>query len=165
MAHSVTNLGGYADVVLKGGLVKQMRAGNLSNELTNTEIMDLVGQLKIPHFQRMFYKNKNPKLKKGESVIINLTESRTGRLSFDWIKYYYLDSYGVIGPTELDKLDYIYSEVNLQDMNSTACGWFCLAFIISMNRGNDGMQMFEEFLFAFKSPSKNDVILKKRFGF
>jgi hypothetical protein len=104
-------------------------------------------------------------LKRGESVIINLNgiSHWTALIRLD--KYYYFDSYGVIGPRELEKLDYIYSEVNLQDINSTSCGFFCLAFIISMNRGNDGMKMYEEFIMAFKSPSKNDVILKKRFGF
>jgi len=34
-----------------------------------------------------------------------------------------------------------------------------------MNRGGDGMKMYDDFLMAFKSPSKNDVILKKRFHF
>lgn len=164
-AKSVTNLGGVMDVVLKGGLVKQMRAGNLSNELTNTEILDLVGHLKIPHFKGCVLKTKIPALKKGESVIVNLNGVSHWCALIRLDRYYWFDSYGVIGPTELDKLEYIYSEVNLQDMNSTACGWFCLAFIISMNRGGDPMKMYEEFLFAFKSPSKNDVILKKRFGF
>ena len=41
-AKSVTNLGGVMDVVLKGGLIKQMRAGNLSNELSDIDINDLV---------------------------------------------------------------------------------------------------------------------------
>lgn len=166
MAHSVTNLGGYADVVLKAGLIKNMRSGNLSNELTNTEIMDLVGQLKIPNFRGCFIKTQIPPLKRNQSVIINLNgiSHWTALIKLD-SHLYYFDSYGVIGPKELEKLDYIYSEVNLQDINSTACGWFCLAFIISMNRGGDPMKMYEEFIMAFKSPSRNDVILKKRYNF
>jgi len=50
-------------------------------------------------------------------------------------------------------------------MTSSSCGFFCLAFLISMNRGADGNKMYNEFLHAFKSPSKNDAILKKRFHF
>jgi hypothetical protein len=163
MAHSVTNLGGYADVVLRGGLIKQMRAGNLSNELTNTEIMDLVSHLKIPHFKGCVLKTKIPALKKGESVIVNLNGVSHWCALIRLDKYYWFDSYGIIAPSELSDKDYIYSEVDLQAMNSTACGWYCLAFLISMNRQGSPMKLYEEFLFAFKSPEKNDVILKKKF--
>jgi hypothetical protein len=51
-------------------------------------------------------------------------------------------------------------------MCSSACGFYCLAFLISMNRGNSsGVKMYEEFIMAFKSKEKNDITLKKRFGF
>ena len=48
-AKAVTNLGGVMDVVLKGGLIKHMRAGNLSNELTDSDINDLAKQFKNVH--------------------------------------------------------------------------------------------------------------------
>lgn len=164
-AHGVTNLGGYADVVLKGGLIKHLKLGSLSNELTDRDINDLVKQLKIPHFKGCFLKTQIPTLKKGESCIINLNGHSHWCALIRLDTYYYFDSFGVIAPKDLDKFDYIYSEVDLQAMNSSACGWYALAFLISMNRGGDPTKMYEEFLMAFKSPSKNDVILKKRYRF
>jgi len=166
VAHSVTNLGGYADVVLQGGLIKQMKAGNLSNELSNSEIDDLVHELKIPNFRGCFIRNKTPSLKVGESCILNLNgQSHWTALIRLPDGYFYFDSYGVIGPMDLDKLDYIYNETDIQSLNSTACGFFCLGFIISMNRGGDGETMFRQYIDAFKGKEANDMTLRKRFKF
>ena len=165
-AKNITDLGGYADVVLQGGLIKQMRAGNLSNELTNTDIDDLAKQFKIPKFLGCFVRDETPKLKVGESCIINLNgKSHWTSLIRLSDGYFYFDSFGVIAPRMLDHLDYVYSEVDLQKMCSSACGFYCLAFLISMNRGGNGMKLYEEFIMAFKSPEDNDVTLKKRFKF
>jgi len=165
-AHSVTNLGGYADVVLQGGLIKQMRAGNLSNELTNTDIDNLANQFKIPKFLGCFIRDDTPKLKVGESCIINLNgKSHWTALIRLPDGYFYFDSFGVIAPRMLEHLDYVYSEVDLQKMCSSACGFYCLAFLISMNRNGDGMKMYAQFVDAFKSPEDNDITLKKRFKF
>jgi hypothetical protein len=142
-----------------------MKAGNLSNELTDDDIDKLVPQLKIPHFKGCFLKTQIPKLKKGESCIINLNGHSHWCALIRLDTYYYFDSFGIIAPKELDGIDYTYSEVDLQSMNSSACGWYCIAFLISMNRGNDGIKMYQEFLHAFKSPSKNDVILKEKLHF
>ena len=166
LAHSVTNLGGYADVVLQGGLIKQMKAGNLSNELSNTEIDELVHELKIPNFRGCFIRNKTPSLKVGESCILNLNgQSHWTALIRLPDGYFYFDSYGVIGPMDLDHLNYIYSETDIQCLNSTACGFFCLGFIISMNRGGNGETMYRQYIDAFKGPEANDLTLRKSFKF
>ena len=165
-AKSVTNLGGVMDVVLKGGLIKHMRAGNLSNELTDSDINDLAKQFKIPHFKGCFLRDATPKLKVHESVVINLNGSS------HWVAlirlpdgYFYMDSFGVIAPRILDNLTYIYSEVDLQSLCSSACGFYCLAFLLSMNRGGKGEEMYRQFIDAFKGKEANDVTLKRRFGF
>jgi hypothetical protein len=151
------------NIVLKGGLIKNMKTGKLSNELTDADIYSLVHQLKIPNFKGCVMRDDIKKLKTGESVIINLNGNShwTALIKLDTL--YYFDSFGIIAPKSLETVDYIYSEVDLQKMNSTACGWYCLAFLISMNRGGDPMKMYEEFLMAFKSPENNDVTLKRKF--
>jgi hypothetical protein len=165
-AKNVTDLGGYADVVLRGGLIKQMRAGNLSNELTNDDIDNLAKQFKIPKFKGCYIRDSTPKLKVGESCIINLNgHSHWTALIRLPDGYFYFDSFGIIAPKILDSIDYIYSEVDLQKMCSSACGFYTLAFIISMNRGGDGMKMYAQFIDAFKDPEDNDITLKKRFKF
>ena len=107
-----------------------------------------------------------PKLKVHESVVINLNGSS------HWVAlirlpdgYFYMDSFGVIAPRILDNLTYIYSEVDLQSLCSSACGFYCLAFLLSMNRGGKGEEMYRQFIDAFKGKEANDVTLKRRFGF
>jgi hypothetical protein len=165
-AKSVTNLGGYADVLLKGGMLKKLRARGLSNELSNDEIDELVKALKIPGFLGCYIRDDAPKLKKGESCIINLNGSShwTCFYRHDDGKYFYFDSYGVIGPAILDKYDYTFSEENMQALSSTACGFYCVAWLKSMTRGGDGMKQYQQFLDAFHDPKKNDTVLRKRFG-
>jgi hypothetical protein len=164
-ARSVTDLGGYADVVLKGGLIKHMRAGNLSNELSNSDIDNLAKQFKIPNFLGCVMRDSIPKLKVNESVVVNLNGRShwCGLIRLDTL--YWFDSFGIIAPKILDKYDYIYSEIDLQKMSSSACGWYVLGWLISMNRGGDGMKMYSQFIDEFKSPEDNDTTLKKRFKF
>jgi hypothetical protein len=164
-ARNVTDLGGYADVVLRGGLIKNMKAGKLSNELTDSDIDDLAKQFKIPHFKGCVIRDEIPKLKVGESCIVNLNGHSHWCALIRLDTLYWFDSYGVIAPKILDGYDYIYTETDLQSMASSACGWYCLGFLISMNRGGDPMKRYEEFIDAFKNPEANDITLKKRFKF
>jgi hypothetical protein len=129
LARSVTDLGGYADVVLKGGLIKSMRAGNLSNELSNTDIDDLARKFKIPNFLGCVMRDEIPKLKVNQSVVVNLN-GRSHWTSLIRLPdgYFYFDSFGVIGPKILDSIEYIYSEIDLQKMTSSSCGFFALLF-------------------------------------
>ena len=144
-----------------------MRAGKLSNELSNTDINDLVGQLKIPNFRGCFIRDRVPALKPGESAIVNLNGMS------HWVSWYrhtdgtywYFDSYGIIGPMPFDKFDYTYSEIDIQALSSTACGWYALGFLISMNRGGNPQTMYMQYIDAFKGPEANDVTLKRRFKF
>ena len=153
------------NLVLKGGLIPNMKLGRLSNELTDADIDDLAKQFKIPNFKGCVLRDDVKKLKVGESVIINLNGASHWTALIRLDEYFYFDSFGVIGPKSLDDLTYIYSEVDLQKLSSSACGFYCLAFLISMNRGGEGKKMYEDFIMAFKSPEANDVILKKRFKF
>jgi len=70
----------------------------------------------------------------------------------------------VIGPKILDKYDYTFSEEDVQTFGSSACGFYCVAWLKSMTRGGDGMKQYQQFLDAFHDPKKNDAVLKKRFG-
>ena len=163
-AKSVTDLGGYADVVLKGGMLKKLKARGFSNELTNFEIDELVKHLKIPGFLGCYIRDDIPKLKRNQSCIINLNGSSHWTALIRLDKYYYYDSYGQIAPASLSGLDYVYSEEDMQSLSSTACGFFCVAFLKSMTRGGNGMHKYQQFLDAFHDPKKNDAVLKTRFG-
>jgi hypothetical protein len=77
--------------------------------------------------------------------------------------YFYFDSYGVIAPMDLDHLNYTYSETDIQSLTSTSCGFYCLGFLISMNRGGEGEAMYRQYIDAFKGVEANDITLKRRF--
>ena len=64
LAKQVTDLGGYADVVMQGG--------SLSNELTNGEIDELVEHYKIKKYHGCFIDDKLPNKLLNGYYIINL---------------------------------------------------------------------------------------------
>jgi len=97
-ARNVTDLGGYGDVVLRGGLIRAMKAGNLSNELTDSDIDDLAKQFKIPHFKGCVIRDEIPKLKVGESVIVNLNGSSHWCALIRLDTLYWFDSYVCFPP-------------------------------------------------------------------
>ena len=136
MAKQVTDLGGYADVVMQGG--------TLSNELTNTEIHELVKHHNIKKFHGCFIDDKLPKKLLNGYYIINLNgHSHWTCLLKNGTNYFYFDSYGFPASAEVEEQigEYIFSTNQLQDMNSTSCGYFCVAFMIYMASGRGGKQL------------------------
>jgi hypothetical protein len=80
------------------------------------------------------------------------------------LKSLYFDSYGFIPPLELEQKikPYIYNDKDIQDWNSEACGWFCIAFIKFLYDKNDKEIAYKEFLKLFSSNTKeNDKKLKE----
>ena len=83
MAKQVTDLGGYADVVMQGG--------SLSNELTNGEIDELVKHYKIKRYHGCFIDDKLPSKLHNGYYVINLNgHSHWCCLMKDGKKYFYL---------------------------------------------------------------------------
>ena len=80
------------------------------------------------------------------------------------LKSFYFDSYGFVPPEELEvKIKpYIYNDKDIQDWNSEACGWFCIAFIKFLYDKNDKETAYKEFLKLFSNNTKeNDNKLKE----
>ena len=65
MAKGVTDLGGYADVVMQGGSLK-------GNDLTNKEIDELVKHYKIKNYHGCYIDDRLPKKLMNGYYIINL---------------------------------------------------------------------------------------------
>ena len=95
--------------------------------------------------------------------IINLDgHSHWTCLLKDGKDYYYFDSYGFLASEEVEEQigEYIYSDNQLQDMNSTSCGFFCLAWIKWMQQYKDKKLAYANFLKSFtKDTKKNESIL------
>lgn len=115
-----------------------------------------------------------PRTKSEKWSILNLDKSSGD--GTHWTAYkngtnkIYFDSMGVVPPQELDDIfedDYIYNTTQIQDLNSTACGWYCLAFICFMclPRGvspKDESKQFKRFISLFNRVTCfNDYILRQ----
>ena len=79
----------------------------------------------------------------------------------------YYDSFGIAPPIEVMKIakrEIVYNTKQIQDENSTACGWFCVACILSDYKDHhaDTITHFNRFLNSFSSNTVvNDKILGK----
>ena len=74
----------------------------------------------------------------------------------------YFDSYGFIAPIDVqEKINpYIFNDKDIQDMDSTACGYFCVAFIKFLHNKINKKEAYKAFLSLYKHhPAKNDKIL------
>jgi hypothetical protein len=80
----------------------------------------------------------------------------------DGKKYFYFDSYSFPASQEIEDQigEYIYSDVQLQDMNSTSCGFYCLAFMKWMEKNKNKELAYTNFLKLFtKDTKENESIL------
>ena len=159
LAKQVTDLGGYADVVLQGG--------SLSNELTNGEIDELVKHYKIKKYHGCFIDDKLPSKLHNGYYVINLNgHSHWCCLLKDGKKYYYFDSYGFPASQEIEDQigEYIYSDNQLQHLNSSSCGYFVVAWMLWMQNHNHKNKeiCFTSFLSIFsEDPKNNERIIHK----
>ena len=113
------------------------------------------------------------------SVIINLQSENDGGNGTHWVallkknsKYFYFDSYGVVPPEEIinyrkknEKIGY--SNYIVQDLDSEACGYFCVAFLHYMQnvKGND-YENYNDFINIFNDNTRtNDKQLMKYIKF
>jgi hypothetical protein len=161
MAKGVTDLGGYADVVMQGGTLKK----GLSNELSNIELSQLVNHYKIKNYHGAYIDDRMPTKLKNGFYIINLNgRSHWTCLMKDGKDYYYFDSYGFVASAEVEDQigEYIYSDIDIQHLNSSSCGFFCIAWMRWMQDHKNKKLAFSNFLKLFNEDSKkNEVILNK----
>ena len=136
--------------------------------LTDIQLTELAKKLNLP-LENILMRDEMNELKNDGFYIINLdTSENTGTHWTSMYKHplqsYYFDSYGFVPPLEVEiKIKpYLYNERDIQDWNSKACGWFCIAFINFLCDKNDKEIAFKEFLNLFSRNTKeNDEKLKK----
>ena len=158
MAKQVTDLGGYADVIMQGGAVKE-----LSNQLTDKEIDGLVKHFEIKKFHGCYIDDRLPQKLIDGFYVINLNgKSHWCALCKDGKSFFYFDSYGFPASEEVEEEigEYIHSDVQIQAIESTSCGFFCIAFMKSLDVSRNKKKAYADFLKRFdKDPRKNEVVL------
>ena len=123
--------------------------------LSNVDITKYVKILKIKNFRGCFMRDelKNLKPLYTECGVLNLNLSNEpGSHWTCWFKSnkdkYYFDSFGLPPPKEV--IDYLcspilYSTFQLQGMNDTNCGKWCLLVLNKMNKGSDYVDLILSF--------------------
>jgi len=136
---------------------ERMVGGGRDNGLTDLELEALCRHFKIP-LVGVYEKSELTSLPYG-NFLINLNgQSHWVAMCIGKNNFYY-DSYGFPAPENLQNLmgNYTWSDTQIQDINSTACGYFCVAFLKHMQPPNK--QMYDAFCDLFSSPKRNDKIL------
>ena len=159
VANTLTDLGGYANAAMQGG---ELHHTFKNNELTDGELRQLLNRYEIP-CNGIYIKNELPRLKNG-NYIINLNgQSHWTALIKKGDKYYYFDSYGVVPPVDVHNVigkKFRWSNRDIQDLNSSSCGWFCIAFLRFMNHKQDLDKTYELFIKMFMDNTiENEKIL------
>ena len=135
---------------------------------TNTQLINFAEKMKLP-LNNILMRDEMNELKNDGFYIINLDNSNGNgthwtALYFHPLNSYYCDSFGFVPPLEVEEKikPYHYNDADIQDFNSEACGYYCLAFIKFLHDKNDKELAFKEFLKMFgKKTIENDKILEK----
>jgi hypothetical protein len=145
----------------------------MSNELSNFDIIDLIKEYKLDYcFGGVYSKDQLPKeLIRTKFYIVNMQDHDKGNGTHWTVFYYnhpltsiYFDSFGFISPIQVENRisPYIFNDADVQDYNSSACGYFCIAFIKFLHSKQDKQEAYKAFLKLFKNQTiQNDKILQK----
>ena len=147
----------------------------MSNELSNFDIIDIIKQLQLDYcFGGVYSKDQLPpsqELIRTKFYIVNMQDHDEGE-GTHWVVFYYnkpltsiyFDSFGFPPPEDVEEVikEYIYNDEDIQDLESTACGSFCIAFIKFLHDKQDKQEAYKAFVKIFKlDTSQNDRILQK----
>ena len=169
LSNTITDLAGRVDVVHQGGSLN-FHPNTRHNGLNSDEINRFLKSRNIA-YNGVYSKDRLPNTLKNGWYIVNMQNERDGN-GTHWVamKYgsiiEYYDSFGFYPPIEImerAKRDILYSSKQIQDIKSTACGWFCIACIIDDYYANPTLNQkrkFENFAQRFSvDTTKNDSIL------
>lgn len=134
------------------------------NTLTNHTINDILYKL-IDKYDGCYMTDQGKFIKNDKYYIYNLNNSY--QKGSHWVGIYknnkkscYFDSFGFVCDREIEKYikPYKYNKYQIQDINSTSCGYYCIAFIIFMNYNNNDFDNFIK-MFNKENYKLNEFIL------
>lgn len=141
------------------------------NTLSDSEIIEICKNYRLP-LNKICFKDDLPnELEKG-FYIINLQSKFKNGNGTHWTAFYcsglpseiniYYDSFGFPAPEEVEEKikPYIYNSKDIQNINTSSCGFYCIAFIKFLNGLNNKVDGYEKFLNLFNNEtSRNEMIL------
>jgi hypothetical protein len=140
------------------------------NELSNFDIIDICHKDKLP-LKGIHSKNVLPLKLENGFYIINLADDDadgthwTCLYKYNPSLYFYYDSFGFPPPLDIEQRvngNMIINNKEVQDMEDTSCGYYCIAFIkyMTKSRHKNPIQSFNKFISLFKNNTYvNEVVL------
>ena len=139
------------------------------NTLSDRDIIEILKNQNMK-INGIFMKDELPsKLTKG-FYIINLQSSTEGNgthwvaLYYNPVCSYYFDAFGFIAPLEIQNKikPYAFNDKQIQDLKSSACGYYCIAFIMFLYGKQDIENLYRIFINLFSNDTKrNDEVLER----
>ena len=138
------------------------------DELSNFDIINILKHFGI-EIVGIYSKDRLPSVLKKGFYIINLNNhnepgSHWVALYYNHLDYsIYFDSYGFPAPEAVQKRikPYLFNDRDIQSINSSACGYFCIAFIYFLYFKQDKYEAFDVFINLFsENLMRNDEILQ-----
>jgi hypothetical protein len=155
-AHAINTLENVDTTYGKGFKLKV----GLNNETTSDEIDKNLKN--IHNYHGCFIKDELPNKLTNGFYVINLNgKSHWVVLYKDSDKYYYFDSFGFGAPQEvIDKIgDYQWSDNEIQNINTSSCGFYVIAFIKHMVNKLNPLKEFKTFVSLFDKNTKNNEMI------
>ena len=139
------------------------------NSLSNFDIVDIIHSQGVDDFHGVYMKDQLPDRLERGSYIVNLASSTDQNGGTHWVCFYYtptfsyyFDSFGFIAPLQVQNKikPYMYNDLEIQDIDSTACGFYCVAFVLYLNKKMNIEKAFMEFINLFgENTERNEAIL------
>ena len=140
------------------------------NSLSTKDILDICENKKLS-LNGVYLQDDIPsQLKKG-FYIINLQSKKTKGNGTHWCIFYfdkqesyYFDPMGFIAPEYIHKRikPYIYCDKQVQSIDTSSCGFYCIAFIIFLSNNSNKNNGFKTFINMFSNNvNMNENILNK----
>jgi hypothetical protein len=129
------------------------------NSLSSQELYDICESKKLL-LNGIYLKDDLPSVLKKGFYIINLQSKKTNGNGTHWCVFYYdkrksiyLDPIGFIAPESVEKRikPYIYCDKQIQSIDTSSCGFYCIAFIIFLTKISDKINGFEVFIKLFST--------------
>ena len=143
----------------------------MNNTLSDSEIDEILKSFKLK-YNGIFEKDCLPEKLENGFFIINLQSSTDGHgthwtalLVINPCYAIYFDSFGEVPPKDVEvKLKYyLHNKKDIQNINSSSCGFYCIGFIKFMSKfPNNPKQAFDTFIAMFcNDTQRNEEILSK----
>jgi hypothetical protein len=139
------------------------------NTLSNIDIINIINKYNLSYcFGGVFSKDKLPLLKPNTFYIINLEDHDKGpgthwtAFYYNTLKSIYFDPFGFVAPLDVQNKikPYIYNDDEIQNIDTSSCGFYCIAFIKFLHDKANKYNAFNSFVHIFKLDTlKNEKVL------